>query len=179
MVRTTTYKRFMAIVIITGYVLMIIAILSGCGAKKPTQLESNAEAIQINNRLLESRYSFVPKDAFLSNSSWVYSVEAVPSGDYFFKNEQMVKVFLLAHNCQEIIILGEQENALAYKRYLKSNGVEAFIRTQPIELNEHNKKYVKLLFFSSKIGDKSDWDSVREINENPTYYPFYNGVDDE
>ncbi len=170
-----TEKNKMVLVLMAFIYTSSFVMFNGCGAKKPTTLDKSADSVQINNALLESHHSFVPKDPYLANSSWVYSIEAIPSGDYFFKNEQMVKVFLLAHNCQEIIIMGEQDNAMAYKRYLKNNGVKAFIRTQPIELNEKNKKYVKLLFFNSKIADrKSDWNSMREINTDVAKHPYDN-----
>lgn len=130
-------------------------LLSGCG-QKPVSLENVAD-LGINNQILESRYSFVPQDSFLANSNWVYSVEAKPQGNYLFSNDQMVKVFLLAHNTKRILIFGNERKIEDYKRYFEENGVKASIKTQPIDLAEQYKDYIKIIFINSTIDDGLDY----------------------
>lgn len=119
----------------------------GCGAKNPTKLQNNKN-LGINNSLLEQRYSFIPKDEFLTNTNWAYQIEAIPSGEYLLSNEQMVKTFLLAHNASRIVIIGNENEIEKYKKYFKENGVTAEIYLQPVETN--NKEFVNLLFFNKK-----------------------------
>lgn len=130
-------------------------LLSGCG-QNPVSLENVAD-LGINNQILESRYSFVPQDSFLANSNWVYSLEPKPQGNYLFSNDQMVKVFLLAHNTKRILIFGNERKIEDYKRYFEENGVKASIRTQPIDLAEQYKDYTKIIFINSTIDDGLDY----------------------
>lgn len=73
---------------------------------------------------------------------------AIPSGKYLLANELMVKTFLLAHNAQKIIIIGNKDKVKAYKNYFLENGVRAKMYLQPLE-NSQNQ-FVKLLFFNKK-----------------------------
>ena len=130
-------------------------LLNGCGSK-PVSLENVAD-LGINNQILETRYSFVPQDSFLANSNWVYSIEAKPQGEYLFANDQMVKVFLLAHNTKRIVIFGNERKIEAYKTYFENNGVKANIRTQPIDLPKEYENYIKIIFFNSTIDDGGDY----------------------
>lgn len=130
-------------------------LLSGCG-QKPISLENVAD-FGINNQILESRYSFVPQDSFLANSNWVYSLEPKPQGKYLFENDQMVKVFLLAHNTKRILIFGNERKIEDYKRYFEENGVKANIKTQPIDLADNYKDYIKIIFINSTIDDGLDY----------------------
>lgn len=122
-------------------------LLVGCGAKNPPKLQEGKN-LGINNALLEQRYSFVPKDEFLSNVNFVYELEAIPSGEYLIANELMVKTFLLAHNASKIIIIGDKNKIKAYKNYFLENGVKAEMYLQPLENSENH--FVKLLFFNKK-----------------------------
>ena len=121
--------------------------LVGCGAKNPPKLQNNKN-LGINNSLLEQKYSFVPKDEFLSNENSVYELEAIPSGEYLIANELMVKTFLLAHNASKIIIIGDKNRIEQYKDYFLQNGVMADMYLQPLEDSEN--QFVKLLFFNKK-----------------------------
>lgn len=136
-------------------IIVINNLIVGCGAKQPVSLEDVAD-LGINNQILENRYDFVPKDKFLTNSNWVYSIEAKPEGEYLFSNDQMVKVFLLAHNAKRIVIFGDKNRIKQYEQYFKDNGVKANIRTQPIDLNDEYKDYIKIIFFNSTIDDGSE-----------------------
>ncbi len=154
-------------------VAMAVAILaiSGC-SKKPVQIEWGSKSQSINNALLEERYSFVPKDKKLKESNWAYEVEAQAKGDYLFENNQMVKVFLLAHNADKIIILGEKNLALQYRNYFKANGVTAYVDVQPIDLARGLRDRVKIMFFSSK----ATFNDNKEVNPliiNPIEEPNY------
>lgn len=143
--------------IVLGVAVMFA--IFGC-SKKPVQIEWGAKSQSINNALLEERYNFVPKDKKLKESNWAYEVEARAKGDYLFENNQMVKVFLLAHNADRIIILGEKNLALQYRNYFKANGVTAYIDVQPIDLARGLKDRVKIMFFSSK----AVLNDTREVN---------------
>ncbi|OBV30147.1 hypothetical protein BKN38_05215 [Helicobacter sp. CLO-3] len=143
--------------------------ISGC-SKKPVQIEWKATSQSINNALLEERYSFVPKDKKLKESNWAYEVEAQAKGDYLFENNQMVKVFLLAHNADKIIILGEKNLALQYRNYFKANGVIAYIDVQPVDLARGLRDRVKIMFFSSKA-TLNDNKEVNPLIINPIEEP--------
>lgn len=124
--------------------------ISGCSGKKPNQLEFTTQAISINNALLDEKHTFVPKDAKLKLSNWAYEIESELHNDLFFENDAMVKVFLLAHNADRIIILGEGRVAKQYRNYFRNNGVEGMIDVQPIDMTDEYKNRVKIMFFSSK-----------------------------
>lgn len=140
-------------------IVAVMLVISGC-SKKPVQIQWGANSQSINNALLEERYSFVPKDKKLKESNWAYEVEAQTKGDYLFENNQMVKVFLLAHNADKIIILGEKNLALQYRNYFKANGVTAYIDVQPVDLARGLRDRVKIMFFSSK----ATFNDNKEIN---------------
>ncbi len=145
--------------VICGAAIVTMIAMGGC-SKKPVQIEWGAKSQSINNALLEERYSFVPRDKKLKESNWAYEVEARAKGDYLFENNQMVKVFLLAHNADKIIILGEKNLALQYRNYFKANGVIAYIDVQPIDLARGLRDRVKIMFFSSK----ATLDDDKEVN---------------
>lgn len=136
--------------------------ISGCGTKKPTKLELTTQSVSINNALLDSKHTFVPKDARLKTSNWAYEIESEIKGDYFFENNAMVKVFLLAHNADRIIILGEGRVAKQYRNYFRNNGVDAYIDVQEIDMKPEYKNRVKIMFFSSK----ANYEDYRKL---PTY----------
>ena len=157
--------------LICGAAIVAMVAISGC-SKKPVRIEWGATSQSINNALLEERYSFVPKDKKLKESNWAYEVEAQAKGDYLFENNQMVKVFLLAHNADKIIILGEKNLALQYRNYFKTNGVTAYVDVQPIDLARGLRDRVKIMFFSSK----AMLDDDKEVNPliiNPIEEPNY------
>lgn len=139
-------KTALSVAVVAGLAIAI----SGCGAKKPQKLELTAQSVSINNALLDSRHTFVPKDAKLKTSNWAYEIESEIKGDYFFENNAMVKVFLLAHNADRIIILGEGRVAKQYRNYFRNNGVEAYIDVQEIDMTPEYKNRVKIMFFSAK-----------------------------
>ncbi len=147
----------------------IVLAVSAC-SKKPVQIEWGATSQSINNALLEQRYSFVPRDKKLKESNWAYEVEAQAKGDYLFENNQMVKVFLLAHNADKIIILGEKNLAIQYRNYFKANGVIAYIDVQPIDLARGLRDRVKIMFFSSKA-TLNDEKEVNPLMINPIEEP--------
>lgn len=123
-------------------------LLIGCSAKSPPALQ-DSKSLGINNALLEQKYSFVPKDEFLANMNFAYEINAIPNGEYLITNEQMVKIFLLAHNAQKVIIIGDKQKIKAYGDYLAINGVKAEnMYLQPLENTEND--LVKLLFFNKK-----------------------------
>lgn len=143
--------------------IVIVAVgFSACGAKKPKKLELTTQSVSINNALLDSRHTFVPKDTKLKTSNWAYEIESEIKGDYFFDNNAMVKVFLLAHNADRIIILGEGRVAKQYRNYFRNNGVDAYIDVQEIDMVPEYKNRVKIMFFSSK----ANYEDYRAL---PTY----------
>lgn len=133
-------------VILCG-ICLVVASFSGCGVKSPAALKESGNKISINNSILNERYSFVPKDDFLRNMDWAYQIEIIPEGRYLISNEQMVKTFLLAHNANKIIIIGNGKIIEEYKEYFEENGVTAEINLQPVE---NEKEFVNLLFFNTK-----------------------------
>lgn len=143
-------------------IAIVVVGISGCGAKKPQKLELTTQSVSINNALLDSRHTFVPKDTRLKTSNWAYEIESEIKGDYFFENNAMVKVFLLAHNADRIIILGEGRVARQYRNYFRNNGVEAYIDVQEIDMVPEYKNRVKIMFFSSR----ANYEDYRAL---PTY----------
>ena len=120
--------------LICGAAIVAMVAISGC-SKKPVRIEWGATSQSINNALLEERYSFVPKDKKLKESNWAYEVEAQAKGDYLFENNQMVKVFLLAHNADKIIILGEKNLALQYRNFSSKAMLDDDKEVNPLIIN--------------------------------------------
>ncbi|AIR81562.1 Cag12 family protein (plasmid) [Campylobacter fetus subsp. venerealis 97/608] len=129
----------------------------GCSSKAPDpiRLDSGSD-VTINQNLLIRQDKSVPQDPFLKSNNWTYNIHAQKSidGD-LFKNEQVVKLFLLAHNATKIIIVGSDQVVGEYEAYLKSNGVTAPIEIQPVSSINLQKNFVNILFFhKTEIKDK-------------------------
>lgn len=52
---------------------LIASLMVGCSAPKAKRLDDGS-ALSINNSLLEHKYSFVPKDPYLSGFNWTYHI---------------------------------------------------------------------------------------------------------
>ncbi|NDJ28062.1 cag pathogenicity island protein [Campylobacter sp. MIT 12-8780] len=135
------------------FAVAISLFIAGCAAKKPKELDDNS-AQSINNALLERQYNFVPKDSFLSSFNWTYHINATKENGELLRNEQMVKVFLLAHNATKIIIVGKKDLIKEYEKYLRKNQVKALIELQDVDPIERDINTVNLLFFNQTQGDK-------------------------
>lgn len=129
----------------------------GCSSKvpDPVRLDDGSD-ITINQNLLIRHDKSVPLDPFLKENNWTYNIHAQRSADgELFKNDQIVKLFLLAHNATNIIIVGSDEVTNEYKAYLKANGVTAPIEIQPVSSINLQKNLVNILFFH-KINTKDN-----------------------
>ncbi|EAH6897764.1 cag pathogenicity island protein, partial [Campylobacter coli] len=108
-------------------IMALVFIMVGCStAPKPKELDDNS-ALSINNSILEKKYSFVPKDPYLSGFNWTYHivVEKKTIDDDFIKNDLITKTFLLAHNSTKIILVGRKDLIEQYKQYFEKNQVLA------------------------------------------------------
>ena len=121
----------------------------GCSSKAPDPVKlDNGSDVTINQNLLLRRDKSVPLDPFLKANNWTYNIHAEKTTDgELFKNEQIVKLFLLAHNATKIIIVGSDNVVGEYETYLKSNGVTAPIEIQPLSSINLQKNLVNILFF--------------------------------
>lgn len=131
-------------------IMALICIMAGCStAPKPKQLDDNS-ALSINNSILEKKYSFVPKDPYLSGFNWTYHivVEKKTINDDFIKNDLVTKTFLLAHNSTKIILVGRKDLIEQYKQYFEKNQVLAPIELQPVQPIEQDFNKVNILFFN-------------------------------
>lgn len=129
------------------FVVAISVFIAGCGAKEPKELDIGS-ALYPNTSVLEQKYNFIPKDPYLSSFNWTYTIIAEKNGEYFLKNEQVMKTFLLAHNATKIIIVGRKDLIKEYEKYLRDNQVETFIELQDITPIERDFNNVNLLFFN-------------------------------
>lgn len=129
----------------------------GCSSKAPDPVRlDDGSDITINQNLLIRHDKSVPLDPFLKENNWTYNIHAQRSADgELFKNDQIVKLFLLAHSATNIIIVGSDEVTNEYKAYLKANGVTAPIEIQPVSSINLQKNLVNILFFH-KINTKDN-----------------------
>lgn len=129
----------------------------GCSSKAPDPVRlDDSSDITINQNLLARHDKSVPLDPFLKENNWTYNIHAQRSADgELFKNDQIVKLFLLAHNATNIIIVGSDEVTNEYKSYLKANGVTVPIEIQPVSSINLQKNLVNILFFH-KINTKDN-----------------------
>lgn len=135
--------------------LVAVSILiAGCGAKKPKSLDDGSQ-LRPNVSVLEQRYSFVPKDPYLSSFNWTYQINATKENGYLLRNEQMVKTFLLAHNATKIIIVGKKELIEEYWRYFKDNQVQTPIVLQDITPVNEDLNSVNIMFFNQTRSQKA------------------------
>lgn len=125
----------------------------------------------VNNRLLERRSQSVPTDPYLKGLNWTYAVGARYEGnDDFFKNDQIVKVFLLAHNASKIVISGRAELIDQYKNYFISNGVSAEILLE--EISPDYCDTVTILLTNQQQGGKDEETIVISDEYLERHYTF-------
>jgi len=90
----------------------------------------------------------VPKDPRLQYTPWTYQAVATKGKKYLFKNEDIVRVFLAAHNASEIIIIGRPNLIKEYKQYFLENQVTTPIRLQAVKPISRDYNTVNILFFN-------------------------------
>jgi len=138
--------------------VIAITLLSGCSQKVPPPAKVKSwdkdSSITINHQLLLDKDLEVPKDDYLQNNNWTYQVKSYYENGKFFKNHEIVKTFLLAHNAKDMVIIGEEEVIGKYKSYFLSNQVTANIKLQPVSYMAKNKNFVNILFFNTKKDSK-------------------------
>ncbi|MGX7835296.1 cag pathogenicity island Cag12 family protein [Campylobacter fetus subsp. venerealis] len=121
----------------------------GCSSKAPdpVRLDGGSD-VTINQNLLLRHDKSVPLDPFLKANNWTYNIHAQKTAEgELFKNDQIVRLFLLAHNATKIIIVGSGNVTGEYQAYLKANGVTAPIEIQPVSSINLQKNFVNILFF--------------------------------
>lgn len=133
--------------------LSIVTILSfaGCSDKipdaEPVKWHKDS-SLTINNEFLLTREFKVPKDPHLKNDNWTFQAIAQKDGKYLFKNEDITRIFLIAHNASEIILVGRADLIQEYKNYFLENQVTANIKLQVVEPVEKDFNKVNILFFN-------------------------------
>lgn len=133
--------------------LTAITILSftGCSDKIPEAEKPQWEkktALVINKEFILNKEYKVPKDPYLKNEKWTYQIVAEKENNNYFKNENIVKTFLIAHNSQEIILIGREDLIKDYKNYFLNNQVEANIKLQAVSPLTKDYNKVNILFFN-------------------------------
>jgi len=131
--------------------LVVSAILfSGCSNKIPDaekpKWEKNS-ALVINKEFILAKEFSVPKDPYLKNENWTYQITAEKQKDNYFKNDEIVKTFIIAHNAEEIILVGRDEVIRDYRNYFIKNQVSADIKLQPVNPISKDFNKVNILFF--------------------------------
>jgi cag pathogenicity island protein 12 len=127
----------------------IMFIFVGCGRKEPVKLD-NDSAITINQELIRLKNYNVPLDSFLKNNSWTYNMYFSKINDELINDDEVVKAFYLAHNADEIIIIGANPVALEYQSYFLKNQVLGKIRIHEVDSINGKKNLVNVLFFGKK-----------------------------
>lgn len=134
--------------------LTVLTLLSftGCSDKipdaEPVKWHKDS-ALTINKEFLLTKEFKVPKDPILHKQNWTYQAIAQKNGKYLFKNEDIAKTFLVAHNSQEMIIIGRPDLIQEYKNYFLENQVTANIKLQAIKPIEKDFDKVNILFFNN------------------------------
>lgn len=147
--KNTIIRVSKAGIIFSSFLLLLS--FTGCSDKipdaQPVKWHKDS-ALTINQEFLLTKEFKVPKDPHLKNQNWTFQATAQKSGKYLFKNEDITKIFLVAHNSSEIIIVGRGDLIKEYKNYFLDNQVTADIKLQ--EVNPLSKDYnkVNILFFN-------------------------------
>lgn len=148
-----------------GLVAAFAVVMSGCTIKPPPPeaVKNWDKDTTINYKLLECKKTQVPKDPLLKEAKWAYKIKTVKRGGDFFQNDRIVKVFLVAHNADEIVIVGKNSIAQQYKNYFRENGVTADIEIE----SDSTTSYVVWIFFFNKRNQDEKIDYKCIINKPP------------
>ncbi|MCG3667483.1 cag pathogenicity island Cag12 family protein [Aliarcobacter butzleri] len=138
--------------ILLSLTALTILSFTGCSDKIP-----NAEpvkwhkdsALTINQEFLLTKEFKVPKDPTLQYQNWTFQATAQKQGIYLFRNEDVAKTFLVAHNSSEIIIIGRENLIKEYKNYFLANQVTANIKLQAVKPIKSDFDKVNILFFNN------------------------------
>lgn len=138
---------------ITVSISVLVALgFSACSTKipeaEPVKWQKDS-ALTINQEFILTKDFKVPKDPYLKNRNWTYQATAKKFGKYLFKNEDLTKVFLTAHNASEIIIIGRESLINEYKDYFVANQVTANIKLQAVKPIKEDYNSVNILFFNT------------------------------
>lgn len=130
---------------------LLLLSFAGCSNKipdaEPVKWHKNS-ALTINKEFLLTKDFKVPKDPSLKNENWTFQAVAQKQGKYLFKNEDITKIFLVAHNSSEIILVGRSDLVNEYKNYFLENQVTANIKLQEINPITKDFNKVNILFFN-------------------------------
>lgn len=126
----------------------LLLMLSGCGGRpEPVKLDGDS-VITINQELITLKRKGVPLDPFLKAHNWTYNIMLRKTKEgYFFENEDVVRIFYVAHNADRIILTGNEKAAREFKAYLLQNGVVAPIEISRLDMIDGSKSIVNALFF--------------------------------
>lgn len=132
------------------FVIATSLFILGCSkAPEPVKLDNNS-AITINQELIRKHNFNVPKDPFLKNNNWTYNINLIKNEKELISNDMIVKTFLVAHNADKIIVVGNENVINDYVTYFKQNGVTANIETSKVDMIDGKKNMVNVLFFHEK-----------------------------
>lgn len=125
-------------------------LIAGCSAPKAVELDGDS-LITINEDLLKRKYYNVPLDPFLKETNWTYSalITKTDTG-YILENDKIIKVFLVAHNADRIILNGTVDMTEEIRQYFIENGVKANIEISIVDSIKGSKNIVNALFFHEK-----------------------------
>jgi len=138
---------------------VLTLLITGCSNKipdaKPVKWHKDS-ALSINKEFTLQREFKVPKDPHLQYVPWTYQAIATKGKKYLFKNEDIIRVFLAAHNASEIIIIGRPNLIQEYKDYFVANQVTTNIKLQAVKPIKEDYNTVNILFFNDVGYSKDD-----------------------
>lgn len=135
---------------ILASICLCVILINGCSAPKAVKLDGNS-LITINEDLLRYKKSNLPLDPFLRATNWTYSALITKTQDgYILENDDVVKVFLVAHNADRIILNGTDSMSKEIKEFFIKNGVTAPIEISRVDSIYGSKNIVNALFFHEK-----------------------------
>lgn len=137
--------------ILLSLTALIALSFTACSNKIPdvekVQWEKNS-ALTINKEFILHKEYKVPKEPYLKNENWTYQIVAKKENNNYFKNDEIVKTFLVAHNCEEIVLIGREDLIKDYKKYFLENQVTANIKLQAVSPVKSDFEKVNILFFN-------------------------------
>ena len=152
MTKNTAIRMLSALAFNLGVLTTIGFMMSGCSDKipdaEPVKWHKDS-ALTINQEFLLTKEFKVPKDPHLKNQNWTFQATAEKVGKYLFKNEDLVKIFLVAHNSNEIIIIGRSDLIKEYQKYFLDNQVTAKITLQEVNPVQKDFGKVNIMFFNN------------------------------
>lgn len=123
-------------------------------AKHPIQLEDNQRQ-NISFNILSKNKTRVPLDEFFSSKYWHYK-QTKDHGYGYFRNDEIVATFYLAHHATYIYIRGNAHTIKKYKNYFLKNQVAATIKLIPLHVKRRGEVIIDYFRITQLIEGKID-----------------------